>query len=163
MARLLQYDHYKVLGIDRDASSDIIKQAYREKVKFCHPDRNPSPKAAEAFNAVQEAYDELIDPQAREAYNERMFFYQPMVGTVHPDPAYRPNAVKPDRESERATWSFAALHLVGILFATAMGVNSVVGILFREWPIYTFIFSLPALLVLPDAIGGFRKAVKSWG
>lgn len=162
MARLLQYDHYKVLGINRSASIEVIKRAYREKVKYCHPDVNDSPKAAEVFNAVQEAYDTLMDKASREAYDKRMEFYRPTTKPLRRR-AERNYRRPSDHGPQKATVSFAALHLVGIIFALAIGVNALTGILVRDWPLYTFVFSLPAMFVLPDAVEGFHRAIKSWG
>jgi curved DNA-binding protein CbpA len=162
MSRLLQYDHYKVLGIPYGASRSTIKRAYREKVKFCHPDVNSSPKAAEAFNAVQEAHDTLMNQATRTDYDARIAYYRNSQRQTNPDRVCRKQKAGTDSDNQRATFSFAALHLVGILFASAIGINAISGILFLDWPLYTFVFSLPAMFVLPDAINGFKRAVRSW-
>ena len=63
-------DFYSVLGVDRSASDDDIKQAYRKLAMKHHPDRNGGSKEAEeAFKSVTEAYDVLKDPQKRAAYD----------------------------------------------------------------------------------------------
>lgn len=62
-------DLYSVLGVARSASVDEIKAAYKKKVKKLHPDVNPSPKAAEEFADVKQAYDVLSDPQKRSMYD----------------------------------------------------------------------------------------------
>jgi molecular chaperone DnaJ len=62
-------DHYEVLGVDRDASADEIKKAYRRLARELHPDVNPSPEAAERFKSVTHAYDVLSDPKQREQYD----------------------------------------------------------------------------------------------
>jgi len=63
-------DFYKVLGVERNASDDDIKQAYRKLAMTHHPDRNGGSKdAEEQFKAVTEAYDVLKDPQKRSAFD----------------------------------------------------------------------------------------------
>ncbi len=64
-------DYYKVLGVERQASEDQIKRAYRELAKKFHPDRNPGDKAAEEkFKSINEAYEVLKDPQKRKRYDQ---------------------------------------------------------------------------------------------
>jgi molecular chaperone DnaJ len=64
-------DYYEVLGVDRSASEDEIKKAYRKLAVKYHPDKNPGDKAAEEkFKELGEAYEALCDPQRRAAYNQ---------------------------------------------------------------------------------------------
>ena len=63
-------DHYKVLGVDRDASADEIKRAYRKLAKKYHPDSTGGDKRAEnKFKEVSTAYDVLGDPEKRAQYD----------------------------------------------------------------------------------------------
>ena len=62
-------DHYEVLGVDRNASADDIKKAYRRLARELHPDVNPSSEAAERFKQVTHAYDVLSDPHERQQYD----------------------------------------------------------------------------------------------
>jgi molecular chaperone DnaJ len=62
-------DHYEVLGVDRNASADDIKRAYRKLARELHPDVNPSADASDQFKLVTHAYDVLSDPQQRQQYD----------------------------------------------------------------------------------------------
>ncbi|HML07338.1 MAG TPA: DnaJ C-terminal domain-containing protein [Xanthobacteraceae bacterium] len=63
-------DPYKVLGVDRDASQDVIQKAYRRLAKKLHPDLNPGNKQAEEqFKEVSAAYDLLGDADKRARYD----------------------------------------------------------------------------------------------
>jgi len=63
-------DYYEVLGVNKDASEDEIKKAYRKLAMKYHPDRNPdNPKAEDHFKEAKEAYEILTDPNKRAAYD----------------------------------------------------------------------------------------------
>jgi molecular chaperone DnaJ len=66
-----QQDYYEILGVERDASGDQIKSAYRKLALKHHPDRNPENKheAEESFRQATEAYSVLSDPQKRQVYD----------------------------------------------------------------------------------------------
>ncbi len=64
-------DFYEVLGIQKGASEDEIKKAYRQMAKKYHPDLHPGDKEAEAhFKEVNEAYEVLSDPQKKARYDQ---------------------------------------------------------------------------------------------
>jgi molecular chaperone DnaJ len=63
-------DYYKTLGVDKKATAEEIKKAYRKLARNYHPDRNPDDKDAEArFKEVSQAYDVLGDPEKRKQYD----------------------------------------------------------------------------------------------
>ena len=64
-------DFYDILGVNRDASDEDIKKAYRKLAMKHHPDRNPdNPKSEEHFKEAKEAYEILSDAQKRAAYDQ---------------------------------------------------------------------------------------------
>lgn len=64
-------DYYEVLGVDKNASADDIKRAYRKSAMKYHPDRNPGDKEAEEkFKELGEAYEVLSDPEKKSRYDQ---------------------------------------------------------------------------------------------
>ena len=64
-------DYYEVLGVQKSASAEEIKRAYRKAAMKYHPDRNPGDKEAEAkFKEVGEAYEVLSDDGKRQRYDQ---------------------------------------------------------------------------------------------
>ena len=78
-------DYYEVLGVEKSASTDDIKKAYRKKALQYHPDRNPGDKEAEAkFKECNEAYEVLSNDEKRSRYDQ--------YGFAGVDPNFNPNA-----------------------------------------------------------------------
>jgi curved DNA-binding protein len=64
-------DYYKILGVERSASADDVRKAYRKLAMQYHPDRNPGDKQAEEkFKEINEAYQVLSDPQKRARFDQ---------------------------------------------------------------------------------------------
>ena len=65
-------DYYNILKVNRNASDEDLKKAYRRLAMIWHPDRNPSSNKGEAeakFKQISEAYDVLSDPKKRQIYD----------------------------------------------------------------------------------------------
>ena len=85
-------DYYEVLGINRNASADEIKSAFRKLSKKYHPDLNPDdPTAEEKFKEINEAYQVLSDPDKKQKYDQ--------FGHAGVDPNYGDTAVSTARVS----------------------------------------------------------------
>ena len=64
-------DYYKIMGISKDTPQKDIKAAYKKRAKQFHPDLHPDdPKAKAKFQALNEAYDVLSDPEKRAKYDQ---------------------------------------------------------------------------------------------
>ena len=64
-------DYYKILGVDKNIPQDDVGEAYRKRAKQFHPDLHPNdPKAKAKFQALNEAYDVISDPEKRKKYDQ---------------------------------------------------------------------------------------------
>lgn len=64
------HDYYRTLGVDRQATADEIKRAYRKLARQYHPDVSKEPDAEERFKEVGEAYEVLKDPEKRASFDQ---------------------------------------------------------------------------------------------
>src|ERR1051325_3275234 len=64
-------DYYKILGLDKNATQEDIKKAYRKLARKLHPDLNPNDKEAhKKFQQINEANEVLSDPEKRKKYDQ---------------------------------------------------------------------------------------------
>jgi molecular chaperone DnaJ len=80
-------DYYEVLGIERGASPDEIKKAFRKLAFQYHPDRNKEPHAEEKFKEISEAYAVLSDPEKKQQYD--MFGHAGISGRYSAEDIFR--------------------------------------------------------------------------
>jgi curved DNA-binding protein len=85
-------DYYETLAIERGASAEEIKKAYRRLARQCHPDISKEEGAEERFKEISEAYQTLSDPEKRQAYDD--------LGRHNPGEDFRP---PPDWETPFST------------------------------------------------------------
>jgi len=65
-------EYYRVLSVEKEATSEDVKKAFRKLARTCHPDvAGDDPTSAEKFAQIREAYETLIDPQRRARYDKR--------------------------------------------------------------------------------------------
>lgn len=89
-------DYYAALGVDKKASADEIKKAYRKLARKYHPDVSKEKNAKEKFQEVSEAYETLKDPEKRAAYDQ--------LGSYQPGQDFRP---PPDWEQQFSSGGFS--------------------------------------------------------
>lgn len=152
---LAHADHYRTLGVGRHATPEEIKRAYRSQAKRLHPDLDPSPAAAERFMRIQAAYETLRDPLLRIAYDAR--FKQPEQRPTSQRPANRTTTSGTNApEMKVRSWPFLGLHVTGLLFGVILVAGLFTGVAFGGWPWGAMFFTLPGIIVLPDAWRGIR-------
>ena len=85
-------DPYKVLGLDRDASDEDVKRAYRRLAKKYHPDLNPGDQeAARRMQEVNSAYEQIKNPEKfrQQSHNQQGSYGDPFTGWYDPFGGYR--------------------------------------------------------------------------
>jgi curved DNA-binding protein len=89
-------DYYKIMGLDKKATPEEIKKAYRKLARKYHPDVSKEPNSEEKFKEVSEAYETLKDPEKRAAYDQ--------LGNYQPGENFRP---PPDWEKKYSSQNFS--------------------------------------------------------
>lgn len=128
---------YEILGVDRNASQNEIKRAYRDAVLKVHPDRNPeNPELAnKTFQVVREAYNVLIDPEARALFDQTLPQMEP---EPEPEPVYKPESAKskPSQQTQPKPRIVVILLGIGLVFGSICLLVAVVGILGKLAGVY---------------------------
>lgn len=109
----MQYkDYYKILGVERTASDDEIKKAYRKLARKFHPDVSKEKNAEDKFKEVNEANDVLSDPEKRKAYDQ--------LGSYQPGQDFRPPPGWGGPQGQGGQYDFSGMDF-GDLFAQMFG------------------------------------------
>jgi DnaJ-class molecular chaperone len=69
----INLDYFEVLEVEKTASQDDIKKAYKQLASKFHPDRNKSDDAVQHFQKIQESYNVISDPKKRKLYIEQEY------------------------------------------------------------------------------------------
>ncbi|MEZ4806508.1 MAG: J domain-containing protein [Flavobacteriales bacterium] len=157
MATRQLFDHYKVLGVERNATLTEIKKAFRERVKWCHPDRDRTAGANARFLIVHRAYEVLKDPEQRALFDAITFLRQQREAPA--SMGFRTSQGKtsaPLQQTRIPRFAFYGLHVTGLLFGTSIVIGILIGIIGRGWPAYTALMCLPGLAIIPDSIAGLK-------
>ena len=95
-------DYYEVLGIDRSASEEELKRAFRKLAFKYHPDRNRDDGAEEKFKEINEAYEVLSNPEKRSSYDrQRVMRVRVRPAQARPKWAYQPSPAPRGAEPTR--------------------------------------------------------------
>jgi curved DNA-binding protein len=92
---------YDILGVQKDASADVIRKAYRKLARKHHPDVNPDGKSEDQFKKVSAAYEVLSDDKRRAAYDE--FGEESLQGGFDPDKAREYKKWQSTRQQQRGS------------------------------------------------------------
>ena len=146
---------YHTLGIGENAGAEEIKRAFRRFAMKHHPDRDPSPNAAEHFRSAYAAYTVLMEwdqvreqkPQQTDAYGKDR------------TPRTDQRAMRRERPPTRTQRSmFIGLHVTGLCFGLSLVFSVCLGIAFGDHGPAHLVFTLPGLVVIPHSLSGLRRS-----
>lgn len=145
-------DYYKILGVERTASEDDIKKAYRRLARKYHPDVSKELNAKEKFQEVSEAYETLRDKEKRAAYDS--------LGSYRPGQDFRPPPDWFDRFGAGTTEDLRDVDLSDLfeqmgIFGRARG-RSGFG---RSMPIPGEDYEMPVRITLEEAYRGTERSL----
>jgi curved DNA-binding protein CbpA len=113
------HSHYDTLRVDRGASAEHVRTAYRRLAQAFHPDKHPGKPAAAAVMAqINQAYEVLSDPALRSAYDERLALEDARALAASPAVAFTPDRFGWGAWLVFATTSLAVLTVGYVLIAT---------------------------------------------
>src|SRR5690242_21630810 len=146
-------DYYKILGVERTASEDEVKKAYRKLARKYHPDVSKEANAKEKFQEVSEAYETLRDKEKRAAYDS--------LGSYRPGQDFRPPPDWFDRFGSGQTEDLRDVDLSDLfeqmgIFGRARGRRGGFG---RNMPIPGEDYEMPVRITLEEAFRGTERTL----
>jgi DnaJ-class molecular chaperone len=143
-------DYYKTLGVDRKATAEQIKSAFRKQARKFHPDTNKGDAEAEKkFKELSEAYDVLGDPKKRAEYDNPISQFRGSSGG--------PTAGSPFGNGGTVEWDLGDIGDLGDIFSGFFRGRGTTG---RTAPIPEQVYETPVELTLKEAIEGARRLVR---
>lgn len=147
-------DPYRVLGVSKDASANEIRRAYRRLAKKYHPDINSDKTAAEMTAKINAAYNQLIDPQKKSAYDNRYSFVtdESVANTID---AYVEDYIDDlsEEDSERTWFTEERQRLIHRFFRIAQYPIAIISFLI------ILDFFLPVRTELDYPLDGYQKTI----
>jgi hypothetical protein len=170
------YDYYKILDLQRDATLDEIRKAYRVKAKLVHPDVNPSPKAAEVFAIVNEAYETLTDENRRylhdlklnyadatraEAERKRQYYGSSSRNDTYtnqynqePESVIRHTQPTDEDYYRRNPLLYNLLFVCGMLIGFIILMVTIMGTMLRAWPLPFSLIGVTGIILVREGWRG---------
>jgi curved DNA-binding protein len=146
-------DYYKTLGVDRKATAEQIKSAFRKQARKYHPDTNKGDAGAEKkFKELSEAYDVLGDPKKRAEYDNP-------ISQFRSGGSGRPSASNPYGNGGPVEWDLGDIGDLGDIFSGIFRGRGA-GSAGRGAPIPEQVYETPVELSLQEAIEGARRLVR---
>lgn len=151
-------DYYKTLGVDRKATPDQIKSAFRKQARKYHPDTNKGDAAAEKrFKELSEAYDVLGDPKKRADYDSPMSQFR--AGAAGAGRG-APTAGSPFGSGGTVEWDMGDMGDLGDIFSGIFRGRGGARPGARPGPVPEQVYETPVELTLREAIEGARRLVR---
>jgi curved DNA-binding protein CbpA len=174
------YDYYKILEVPRDASTEDIRKAYRNKAKLVHPDVNDSPKAHEVFTVVSEAYEVLTDDNKRYLHDVKLGYIDDLKADAERKKHYYGSSVKNDtytnfhydwnsfekagyRERTDEDYYKRSPFFYNLFFASGMMIGfiiimvTLIGTFKRYWPFPFILVSVPGFILVREGWRGMMR------